>query len=119
VQEVLDLGETRIDPDDPCAPLGEQVLPEAAAAVHLDEQAAELAERLGTGLLQQAPLAAQHTRVRAGPSFVFPDALTPPYGIWSARNVGASFTVTPPNSRRLAASRHVRRSREKTAAWRP
>ena len=32
---------------------------------------------------------------------MFPESLTPPYGIWSARNVGASFTVTPPNSSSL------------------
>ena len=36
----------------------------------------------------------------AGPSRVLPESLTPPYGIWSLRNVGASLTITPPNSSR-------------------
>ena len=34
---------------------------------------------------------------------MLPESLTPPYGIWSARKVGASFTVTPPNLRPRAA----------------
>jgi hypothetical protein len=45
-------------------------------------------------------------RVR-GPSRVLPESLTPPYGIWSARKVGASLTVTPPNSSRCAAASAV------------
>ena len=40
---------------------------------------------------------------QAGPSRVLPESLTPPYGIWSARKVGASLTVTPPNSSAAAA----------------
>ena len=55
----------------------------------------------------------------AGPSFVFPDYLTPPYGIWSARNVGASLTVTPPNSSSCAAFIAVSRLPVKIPPWSP
>ena len=65
MQEVLDLGEARVDPDHAGAPFGEQILPEPTSAVHLDEQAAELGECLGTGLLQQASLATEHPWLRA------------------------------------------------------
>jgi len=36
-----------------------------------------------------------------------PESLTPPYGIWSERNVGASLTVTPPKSSSCAARKAV------------
>jgi hypothetical protein len=65
VQQVLDLGEASVDPDHAGAPFGEQILPEPASAVHLDEQAAELGDCLGAGLLQQASLAAEHPWLRA------------------------------------------------------
>jgi len=40
MEKVVDLGEARVDADDAGAALGEQVLAETAAAVHLDEQPA-------------------------------------------------------------------------------
>jgi len=44
VQERLDLGEPAVDADDRGGALGQQVVAEAAAPVHLDQQAPELAE---------------------------------------------------------------------------
>ena len=55
----------------------------------------------------------------AGPSFVLPEPFTPPYGIWSERKVGASLTVTPPNSRLSAQRSAVSIDAVKTPAWRP
>ena len=62
---VVDLGEARVDADDRRGALGEQVVAEAAAPVHLDEQAAEVAQRVLAGLQQRAPLAAEQAGVRA------------------------------------------------------
>ena len=55
----------------------------------------------------------------AGPSRVLPLSRTPPYGIWSARHVGTSFTRTPPKSSSRAARSARGRSRVKIAAWSP
>jgi hypothetical protein len=65
VQEVFDLGEARVDPDHAGAALGKQILPEPASSIHLDEQAAQLGECFGAGLLQQASLATKHPWLRA------------------------------------------------------
>ena len=55
----------------------------------------------------------------AGPSFVLPEAFTPPYGIWSERNVGASLTVTPPKSSASAQRSAVSIDAVKTPACSP
>lgn len=65
VQERLDLGEARVDPDDRRRPLSEQVVPEPASSVHLDEQAAEVAQRVLARLQEGAALAPQQARVGA------------------------------------------------------
>jgi hypothetical protein len=44
VEQLVDLGEPRVDPDHVRTPLRKEIVAEAAAAVHLDEQAAEVAE---------------------------------------------------------------------------
>ena len=64
-EQVVDLGEARVDADDRRGALGEQVVAEAAAPVHLDEQAAELAQRVLARLQQRAPLTAEQPGVRA------------------------------------------------------
>jgi hypothetical protein len=46
VEERLDLGDPGVDPDDLGGPLRKQVVAEAAAAVHLDEEAAEIAQHI-------------------------------------------------------------------------
>jgi hypothetical protein len=65
VQERLDLGEAAIDPDDGRRALGQQVIAEAAPAIHLDEQAAELGQRLLARLEERAPLAPEDSGVRS------------------------------------------------------
>ena len=60
VEELVDLGEAGVDPDHRRRPLGEQVVAEAAAAVHLDQQSAEVAQRILAGLQQRAAFPAQH-----------------------------------------------------------
>jgi hypothetical protein len=64
MEERLDLGEAAVDPDDSRGTLGQQVVTEAASAVHLDEQAAELADRFRARRQERAPLAPEQSGVR-------------------------------------------------------
>jgi 3-hydroxybutyryl-CoA dehydrogenase len=64
VQQVVDLDEPRVDADEHGARLREQVLAEAAAAVELDEQAAEIAKLLLADPEERPLLAPQLARVR-------------------------------------------------------
>jgi hypothetical protein len=57
VQERFDLCEPPVDADDRRCALGQQVVAEAASPVHLDQQAAELAQRFLARLQQRAALA--------------------------------------------------------------
>ena len=59
-----------------CA-LGEQVVAEAAAPVHLDEQAAEVAQRVVACLAERAALAAEHPGVGAARGDAFRRGGTP------------------------------------------
>jgi hypothetical protein len=59
VEQVVDLGEARVDPDDAGGALGEQIVAKAASAVHLDEQAAQLAQRVVTCLAERPALTAK------------------------------------------------------------
>ena len=157
--ERVDLRDARLDRDELGAALDDERLVELVAAVHLEREAAEVAQPVLAEQEQRAALAPQVARggrgrlaleerqrpdedtrrrprrryswtttsrssvisrtAHAGPSRVLPESLTPPYGIWSARNVGASLTVTPPNSRRPRASSAARRLDVKMPAWRP
>jgi hypothetical protein len=65
VQKRCDLGEACVDADDRRRTLGQQVVAKAAAAVHLDEQAAQLTERRLARLQQRAALAAEQSGVCA------------------------------------------------------
>jgi hypothetical protein len=64
VQQGLEVGDAGVDPDDLCRSLGEQVIPEAPAPVHLDEQPAEVAQHVFARLEEGAALTAKHARVR-------------------------------------------------------
>jgi hypothetical protein len=68
VEEILDLGQPRVDSDDYRGPLGEQVVAEAAAAVHLEQEAAEVAQLVVPRPGQGSTLATQDTSVRAARS---------------------------------------------------
>ena len=61
MKELLDLAEACVDPDDDRGALLEEVVAKAAAAVHLDEQPAEIAQRVLARLQQSPALAAQHS----------------------------------------------------------
>jgi membrane-associated phospholipid phosphatase len=61
VQETLDLRQTPVDPDDTRGTLGQQVVAEPPAAIHLDEQAAERCQRVGACLQERAALAPEKT----------------------------------------------------------
>jgi hypothetical protein len=76
VEERLDLGEPAVDADDPRGTLGQEVVTEAAPAVHLDEQAAELTERFLARLQERASLAPKQSGVRT--------TRRNPLGIWRA-----------------------------------
>ena len=65
VQQVVDLREPRVDPDGVGAGLLEQVLAERAAAVHLDDEPAEVAQLRLARAQQHLLLAAEHAGVRA------------------------------------------------------
>jgi hypothetical protein len=65
VQERLDLREARVDADDRRRTFRQQVIAKGAAAIHLDEQAAELAERRLARLEERTPLAPEQPGVRA------------------------------------------------------
>jgi hypothetical protein len=65
VQELFDLREPRIDSHNRGGTLGEQVVAEAASPVHLDEEAAEVAERILARLHERPALAAEHAGLRA------------------------------------------------------
>ena len=58
-------GEASVDAHDSGGALGQEVVAKAAAAVHLDEQAAQLAERVGARLQERAALAPEQPGVRA------------------------------------------------------
>ncbi len=68
MQQVLDLGEARVDPDDDRRPFGEQVVAEAAAAIHLDEQPADVAKGVVARFQERATFAPEHSRVWAARS---------------------------------------------------
>ena len=53
------------------------------------------------------------------PSRPSPEALTPPYGMWSMRYVGTSLMTTPPTSMFSKAARAFSSELVKTPAWRP
>ena len=65
MEELVDLGQPCVDPDDRRRTLGEQVVAEAAAAIHLDQQATEVRDDVCARLDERAPLAAQDAGVRA------------------------------------------------------
>lgn len=60
MQKLLDLAEPGIDADDDRRPLLQEVVAEPAAAVHLDEQPAEIAQGVLARLQQGPALAPQH-----------------------------------------------------------
>lgn len=64
VEEVIDLGESRVDPDELGTTLLRQVVAKGAATVHLDHQAAQVAELRVARPEQGAPLAPEQARVR-------------------------------------------------------
>jgi len=63
VQELLDLAEPGVDAHDDGGPLLQEVVAKTAAAVHLDDQAAEIPECVVARLQERPPLAAQHSGV--------------------------------------------------------
>jgi hypothetical protein len=63
VQQSLDLGQTAVDADDRRRPFREQVVAEAAAAIHLDEEPAQVGDGVGARLEQCAPFPAKKARV--------------------------------------------------------
>jgi hypothetical protein len=65
VQELLDLREACVDPDDLRSALGEQVVAKPSAPVHLDEEAADLAEGGLAGLQERTALAPKQSGVGA------------------------------------------------------
>jgi hypothetical protein len=65
MEKVGDLFEPFIDPDDRGAALIEQIFPQPALPVHLDEEPAELAERDTARPFERASLATQETGVGA------------------------------------------------------
>jgi hypothetical protein len=85
VKEVVDLRQSGIDSHELGAALGEQVFAEAATAVELDEEPAQVAELLVADVEKRTLLPAQHS------------------GVWPARSdsVGAGTAVTssPPVER--------------------
>ena len=64
VEELVDLRQAGIDPHELGAGLGEEVFAEAATAVELDEEPAEVAELLVTDLQERPVLPAEHSRMR-------------------------------------------------------
>jgi hypothetical protein len=65
MEERLDLGDARVDADHLGRTLGQQVVTEAAAAVHLDEEAAQVAQQVLARLQQGAALTPKEAGVRA------------------------------------------------------
>ena len=63
MQELLDLAEARVDADDDRGPLLQEVVAKPAAPVHLDEQAAEIAQRVLARFQQRPALAPEHAGV--------------------------------------------------------
>jgi len=64
-RSALDFGDARIDPDDLRRPLREQVVAEPAAPVHLDEQSAEITQRVLARLQEGAALTPEQACVGA------------------------------------------------------
>ena len=62
VEQLVDLGEPRVDADELRAALVQEVFAKAAAAVDLDQQPAEVAELLLADLQKRAALAAEQAR---------------------------------------------------------
>ena len=77
MQESLDLSQTPVDPDDTRGALGQEVVAEPAAAIHLDEQAAERGQSVGPCLQERAALAPEKT------------------GMWPARRDAFAVGRTP------------------------
>ena len=77
VQELFDLREPRIDPHNRGGTLCEQVVAEAASPVHLDEEAAEVGERVLARPQERAALAAEHAGLRAAGRDAFGVACAP------------------------------------------
>jgi hypothetical protein len=65
LQELVDLGQPGVDPDDGGGALGEEVVAEASTAVHLDQQPTEVAQLALTGADECAPLPSQEAGVGA------------------------------------------------------
>jgi hypothetical protein len=65
VQERLDFGDASVDPDDLRRSFRKQVVPETATPVHLDEQAAQVAQRILARLQEGAALAPEEACVGA------------------------------------------------------
>jgi hypothetical protein len=74
MEERLDVGDPGVDPDDLRGSLGEQVVAEPATAVHLDKEAAEVAQHVLARLEQSPALAPKQACVGAPRS----DALVDP-----------------------------------------
>jgi hypothetical protein len=68
MEECLDLGDARVDADHLGRALGQQVVTEAAATVHLDEETAEVAEQVLARFQQCAALTPKEASVRASRS---------------------------------------------------
>ena len=64
MKQGFDLREPRVDADDRGCALGQEVVAERTAPVHLDEQAPEFAQRIFARLEEGAPLAAEQSGVR-------------------------------------------------------
>jgi hypothetical protein len=64
MEQIVDLGEARIDPDHARRPLGQQIVPEAAAPVHLDHQAAEVAQGFLTRFQEDTAFAPENPGTR-------------------------------------------------------
>ena len=63
-KHLVELVQPRVQAEELVAALGEQVLAEAVLPVHLEHQAAEIAQPLVAGALDGAPFAADHARRR-------------------------------------------------------
>ena len=65
MEERFDLGDARVDPDHLGRALGQQVVTEPAAAIHLDQETAQVAQQILTRLQERATLTPEQASVRA------------------------------------------------------
>ena len=66
-EHLVELVEAGVEPEQLVATLGEEILAERVAPVHLEHQAAQVPKLLVTRALDDAPLAADHARGRQRP----------------------------------------------------